>query len=416
LLSLVREGYGLADLRADAAAAVTVAVVALPVAMAIAIASGVSPERGLYTSIVGGGVIALLGSTRVLVGGAAGVFIVQSASIVAEHGPDGLAMAILVSGLMLAAIGVLRLGSLIRFIPQSVLVGMTAGIALNTFASQLKDLAGLTLHGREPGALVPRLLALSHALPTLNLAALAIGIGSIALVLALRSWRPRWPGMLIALVLASVAAFLMPWPVQTIASRFHSLPHGLLAPHWPKVARDDFGPLLSAALSFALLGALEGLVSAKVAERLTQRPHRPNLDLMAQGAANVASAVFGGLSVIGVIGRTAVNVGAGARTPVAGVIHSIVLLALLGLTATLAGFIPLATLAGLLCSVCWTMVDRAEIRRLLDHRREAVAMVAAFALTLSFGSSVGILAGTVVAALLAFGVKLLGPRPLSGGS
>jgi sulfate permease, SulP family len=297
------EGYSFASFRKDVMAALTVAVVALPLSMAIAVASGVSPERGLYTAIIGGFLVSSLGGSRFQVGGPAGAFIVLVAATVTKFGVDGLLLTVLLSGLFLTLIGLSRLGALVRYIPHAVTVGFTCGIAVTIVASQLKDLGGLTLAGAEPGPLFPKLAVLSQALPTINPAAFAVGAGSSALIFALRRWWPGLPGMLIAVILASVAAVLLHLPIETIGSHFGDVPHGLLAPKLPLVTLSRLLEILPTALSFTLLGGVESLLSAKVADGMTGRKHRYNMELVAQGIANMASALFGGISVTGPSGR-----------------------------------------------------------------------------------------------------------------
>jgi sulfate permease, SulP family len=401
LATVLAEGYGLDRFRKDLVAAITVAVVALPLSMAIAVASGVSPERGLYAAIIGGFLVSALGGSRFQVGGPAGAFIVLVAATVAKFGLDGLLLAVLLSGLFLTLIGLVRLGSLIRYIPHAVTVGFTCGIAVTIAASQLKDLGGLTLPGAEPGPLFPKLMMLSQALPALSPAAFAVGAGSAALIFALRSWRPGWPGMLIAVLLASIAAALLHLPIETIGSHFGGIPHGLPAPQWPVVTSSRLLEILPAALSFTLLGGVESLLSAKVADGMTGRKHRYNMELVAQGIANIASALFGGISVTGTIARTATNVRAGATSPVAGMLHSVFLLVFMLVAAPLARFIPLAALAGVLVVVCWNMAEKREFLNLLHDWRAALVLIATFGLTLVENLTAGIIAGCLLAAVFA---------------
>jgi SulP family sulfate permease len=311
LITILGEGYGLAAFRRDVLAALTVAIVALPLSMAFAIASGVSPDRGLVTAVVGGFLVSALGGSRYQIGGPAGAFIVLVSATVAKYGVESLLVTVMLSGAMLVLLGLSRLGSLIRHIPHAVTVGFTFGIAIIILASQLKDLGGLRLAGAEPGELLPKLAVLTAALPTLNGAALALGLAAAALIFAQRRWRPTWPGMLIAVILASIAAALLRLPVETIASRFGELPHGLPMPALPLASPQQVLTLLPVALSFTLLGGVESLLSAKVADGMTGRKHRANMELVAQGIANIASALFGGISVTGTIARTATNVRAG---------------------------------------------------------------------------------------------------------
>jgi SulP family sulfate permease len=400
LVTVLSEGYGLASFRKDMLAALTVAIVALPLSMAIAVASGVSPERGLYAAVIGGFLVSALGGSRYQIGGPAGAFIVLVSATVARFGIEGLLLTVFISGFMLTLIGLLRLGALIRYIPHAVTVGFTCGIAVTIFASQLKDLGGLKL-AAEPGALLPKLAALGHALPTLNPAALGVGVGSAALIFLLRRLAPNWPGMLIAVILAAVAAWLFHLPVETIGSRFGQLPDGLPGPRLPDLSYATVVDVLPAALSFTLLGAVESLLSAKVADGMTGRKHRYNMEVVAQGIANVASAVFGGISVTGTIARTATNIRAGARSPVSGMAHALFVLVFMVLGARLASFVPLSALAGVLVVVCWNMAEKEEFARLLHDWRPACVLIATFGLTLIEDLTAGIVAGCALAAAFA---------------
>jgi SulP family sulfate permease len=401
LATTLGEGYRLGHFRKDAVAALTVAIVALPLSMAIAVASGVSPERGLYTAIVGGFVVSLLSGSRFQIGGPAGAFIVLVAATVARFGVEGLMLTVLMSGLMLTLLGVLRLGSLIRHIPHAVTVGFTCGIAVTIAASQLKDLGGLHLAGAEPGPLVPKLAALGQAITTAGPATLALGAGCVVLIFGLRRYRPAWPGMLIAVVGASLVALLLHLPVETIGSRFGGLPHGLPIPRLPAISLHLALQVLPAALSFTLLGGIESLLSAKVADGMTGRKHRSNMELIAQGLANMASALFGGISVTGTIARTATNVRAGGVSPLSGMMHSVFLLLFILVAAPLASFVPLSALAGVLIVVSWNMAEKVEFIRLLRDWRTAAVLLATFGLTLVRDLTTGIVAGCVLAVLFA---------------
>jgi SulP family sulfate permease len=406
LATAFAEGYGLEKLRADAMAGLTVAILALPLSMAIAVASGVSPERGLYTAIIGGFLVSALGGSRYQIGGPAGAFIVLVAATVAKFGMAGLTLTVMLSGLMLALVGALRLGRFIRHIPHPVTVGFTAGIAVTILASQLKDLAGLELSGAEPGPVVPKLLALAQAAGSLNPAALALGVGVAALIMTLRRLRPTWPGMLIGVAAATVVAMVLRLPVETIGTRFGGIPSGLPAPHLPGATPAQLVAVLPAALSFTLLGGLESLLSAKVADGMTGRVHRSNMELVAQGLANVASAIFGGICVTGTIARTATNIRAGARTPVSGMLHAAFLLTFMIVAAPLARYIPLSALAGVLLVVAWNMAEKREFASLLGNWRAAVVLLATFGLTILHDLTAGILAGCGLAAMFWVGSKL----------
>jgi SulP family sulfate permease len=401
LATILAEGYDAGQFRADVLAGLTVAIVALPLSMAIAVASGVSPERGLYTSIIGGFLVSGLGGSRYQIGGPAGAFIVLVAATVAQFGVQGLLITVLMSGLMLVLLGALRLGSLIRHIPHAVTVGFTCGIAATILASQLKDLGGLTIAGAEPGPFFPKLAVLLHALPTVNPMAAAIGLGAAALIFLLRWKKPHWPGMLVAVVAAAAIAALAHLKVETIGTRFGGLPHGVPLPHWPAITPHLLWQLLPSAFSFTLLGGVESLLSAKVADGMTGRKHRSNMELVAQGVANMASALFGGISVTGTIARTATNIRAGAKSPVAGMLHSLFLLLFILVAAPLASFVPLAALAGVLVVVCWNMAEKKEFWRLLGYSREMIVLLATFGLTLVKDLTYGIVMGCALAALFA---------------
>jgi len=401
LVTVLREHYHVRDLKADLVAGLTVAIVALPLSMAIAIASGVTPDRGLYTSIVGGFVVSALSGSRFQIGGPAGAFIVLVAATVASHGLDGLLLATLMAGLILLAVGFLRLGTFIKYIPYPVTVGFTSGIAVIIFASQIKDLLGLTLAGREPGPFLPKIVALSAALPSISLPALAVSLASIGLILALRRLRPHWPGFLIAVAAGALATWLLNLPVETIGSRFGGIPRSLPAPHLPDLSPARIQEMLPAALSFALLGGIESLLSAVVADSMSGRRHRSNCELVAQGAANIASALFGGICVTGTIARTATNVRAGARGPISGMLHALILFAFMAIAAPLASAIPLASLAAVLAVVSWIMAEKHEFRILLRASRgDAVVLLVTFLLVVFRDLTEGILVGFGIGALL----------------
>ena len=393
LVTVLQEGYGTEAFRRDLLAGLTVAIVALPLSMAIAVASGVGPERGLYASIFGGFTVSLLGGSRFQIGGPAGAFIVLVAATAARFGLDGLLLTILFSGLLLALAGLGRVGSLIRHVPHAVAIGFTTAIAIVILASQLKDLGGLALSRPEPGPLLPKLQALAEALPTLNATALGIGAVCTAFVFLLRRFRPNWPGMLAAVIFASAATHLLHLPVETIGDRFGALATTLPHIRLPETSWSRLAPLVPSILSFTLLGGVESLLSAKVADGMTGRVHRSNMELIAQGLANILSALFGGIAVTGTIARTATNIRAGARTPLAGLIHALFVLLFLLTAGPLTAFIPLSALAGVLLVVCWNMAEKSEFARLLCRPRSAAVLLATFLGTLVFDLTTGIVAG-----------------------
>lgn len=404
LVTVLREGYGARQLRADLVAGLTVAIVALPLSMAIAIASHVEPARGLYTAIVGGFLVGLLGGSRFQIGGPAGAFIVLVASTVDRHGVDGLILATAMAGVFLVAAGYLRLGAYVKFIPYPVTVGFTAGIAVIILSSQLHDLFGLTLPGKEPGDLVPRLIALGKAAGTVNPAAVGLSLLTIAVIVGLKRWRPSWPGLLVAVAAASLVAALFQLPVETIGSQFGGIPRTLPEPAPPALSLDRIVTMLPDAISFALLAAIESLLSAVVADGMTGRRHRSNCELVAQGAANIGSALFGGICVTGLIARTATNIRAGAHGPASGIFHSLFILLFMLVAAPLASYIPLAALAGVLATVAWNMVEKPAVAALLrSSRGDALVLVVTFALVIFRDLTTGIVVGFALGALLFIG-------------
>ncbi len=401
LITVLREGYGFADFRADVISGLTVAIVALPLSMAIAIASGVTPDRGLYTAVIGGFIVSLLGGSRFQIGGPAGAFIVLVALTAERHGVEGVILATAMAGVFLIAAGLLRLGTYIKFIPYPVTVGFTAGIAVIIFASQLKDLLGITLDVKEPGEFIPKLEVLAGGLHTANVSAIAVAGISIAIIVMLRKLRPTWPGILIAVVVAALATWALSLPVETIGTRFGGIPRQLPWPVWPVFSLAKAQAVLPDAIAFALLGAIESLLSAVVADGMTGRRHRSNCELVAQGFANIGSALFGGICVTGTIARTATNVRAGARGPVAGMLHSVFLLLFMLIAAPLASYIPLAALASVLVVVAWNMAEKHEFATLIrSSRGDATVLLATFLLTIFRSLTEGILVGFALGAVL----------------
>ncbi len=401
LITIFREGYGAAMLRRDVVAGVTVAIVALPLSMAIAIASGASPAAGLYSAIIGGFIVSALGGSRYQIGGPAGAFIVLIGSIIERHGFDGLLLTTMMSGAILTVLGFLRLGGFIRLVPRAVLLGFTAAIALIIFASQLRDLFGLTVTGREPAALLPKLGLLWQAAATLDPTATLMSVAVIITILGLRRANPAWPGLLIAVTLAAACTSWMSLPVETIGTRFGGIPDGLPWPVLPAVDTDRLVMLLPDALAIAFLAGLESLLSAVVADAMSGRQHRADAELVAQGLANIGSALFGGICVTGTIARTATNIRAGAASPVSGMLHSVLLLAFMLMAAPLARHIPLAALAGVLAVVAWNMADRHAVLAMLRHGDgHALVLATTFVLTILIDLMVGIGAGCALALAL----------------
>ncbi len=383
LITILQERYGLSQFRSDALAGLTVAIVALPLSMAIAIASGASPAQGLYTAVIGGFLVSALGGSRFQIGGPAGAFIVLVATTVQLHGMQGLFLATIMSGVFLMLAGYLQLGSYIKFIPYPVTIGFTAGIAVIIFASQVKELLGLTLSEPEPGELLEKLPVIWQSLPTLDITTVSLSFLTIAIIVALKKYRPQWPGMLIAIVVTSVLTVLFKLQLSTIGTAFGGIPNSFPMPALPEFSISKMFALLPVALSFALLGSIESLLSAVVADGMTGRRHRSNCELVAQGVANIASGFFGGICVTGTIARTATNVRAGAHGPVAGMMHSVFLLLFILLAAPVASYIPLASLAGVLAIVAWNMIERHAIAMLLRASRgDAAVLLATLSLTI----------------------------------
>ncbi len=393
IVSVLREGYDTERLRRDAVAGLTVAIVALPLSMAIAIASGLGPERGLYTAIVGGFLISLLGGSRFQIGGPAGAFIVLVAAVVERHGYDGLLLATLMSGCIMLLLGLLRLGTYIRLVPHPVIVSFTAGIAIIIFASQLRELLGLTLT-KEPAALLPKLGALWSALGTIKPGAVLLSVATIVCILGLRRFRPTWPGLLIAVSLAALATSVVDLGVATIGSRYGGVPSALPAPVIPDITLARMLSVLPDAVAIALLGSIESLLSAVVADGMSGRRHRSNIELVAQGMANIGVSMFGGMPATGTIARTATNIRAGGTSPVAGMLHAVYLLAFMVLAAPLATNIPLAALAGVLAVVSWNMAEKDEVVRLIKQSWPlALVVIATLLATILYDLVAGIVLG-----------------------
>jgi sulfate permease, SulP family len=401
LVTVLREGYRLAHLRADLLAGLTVAIVALPLSMAIAIASGASPAQGLYTAIVGGFVVSALGGSRFQIGGPAGAFIVLVAATIAAHGMDGMILAVLLSGLILVAVGLLRLGTYIKFVPFPVTVGFTAGIAVIILASQVSALLGLGLPGPEPAPLLEKLPVLWSSLATFDAATFALALATIAVIVVLRRIRPQWPGMLLSVAASATATALLGLPVATIGNVYGGIPSGLPLPAMPEVSPAKLFAVLPNAIGFALLGAIESLLSAVVADGMTGRRHRSNCELVGQGVANVASGLVGGICVTGTIARTATNVRSGAHGPVAGMLHALFLLAFVLIAAPLASHIPLASLAGVLVVVAWNMVEKqAFVTLMRGSGGSAAVLLVTFLLTVFRDLTEAIVVGSALGSIL----------------
>ena len=395
ILTTMRE-YSPALFRADLIAGITVAMVALPLSLAIAIASGAPPSTGIITAVVGGFLISLLGGSRVQIGGPTGAFIVVVYDVIATHGLSGLILATLMAGLILIAAALLKAGNLIRLVPEPVINGFTIGIAIIIGTSQLKDFFGLQIENL-PAEFFPKIEALWTARDTLSGAALAVGLGTLALILILRRLVPRFPGLIVAVGVTSALALLAGMPVETITSRFGELPRGLPMPSLPQMNLALVSELLPSALIIAFLAGIESLLSAMVADRMIAGKHRPNAELMAQGFANIGSSLFGGLPATGAIARTATNIRAGGKTPVAGLVHALTVLLVMLIAAPVAGRLALPALAALLMLTAWNMAEPHRWRSYLAERRSdlflmilTMVLTVVADLTIAIGTGVGV--------------------------
>jgi SulP family sulfate permease len=400
LVDSLRRGYSLDTFLNDLVAGVTVGLVALPLAMAFAIASGVPPQNGIYCAVIAGFVISALGGSRTQIGGPTGAFVVVVSGIVGVYGLEGLFMCTLMAGVILILLGVTGLGTAVKFIPRSVVIGFTNGIAVLIASTQIRDFFGLEL-AALPGDFLGRAAALIEHAGTASPTATALATATVAAILILRRVSRRIPGSILALLLGTVVALAGGLAVETIGSRFGGVPSGLPALHIPRFRADLILTLLSPALTVAMLGAIESLLSAVVSDRMSGDRHDPNVELTAQGIANVLSPLFGGLPATGAIARTATNIRAGARTPVAGMTHAVTLLLILLFAAPLARHIPLAILAGILMIVACDMGEWREIPEVLKlGPAEAAVWLITFSLTVLADLTVAVEAGMVLAALL----------------
>ncbi len=397
---LALPGYSTSTLVADLVAGVTVGLVALPLAMAFAISSGLPPQAGIYCAIITGFLISALGGSRCQIGGPTGAFVVVVSGIVAAHGVDGLFMCTMMAGVLLVAGGVTGIGAAVRFIPRPVVIGFTNGIAVLIASTQIKDFFGLRLE-EVPGEFLPRMEALAAHAGTWSPAATAVAVATLAVIVLVARWTTRVPGTVVALLLGTVVVAAAGLGVETVGSRFGGIPAGLPSLDVPTFRPDLMLGLISPAFTVALLGAIESLLSAVVSDRMTGDKHNPNVELVAQGVANVVSPLFGGLPATGAIARTATNVRSGARTPVAGMVHAVVLLVVLLAAAPLAERVPLAVLAAILFVVAYNMGEWAEIPLLLRlTKTDIVVWLVTFALTVFADLTLAVEVGMILAALL----------------
>lgn len=399
LFSVLREGYNKHQLQSDVMAGVIVGIVALPLAIAFAIASGVSPEKGIITAIVAGFIISLLGGSRVQIGGPTGAFVVIVFGIIEQYGIEGLIISTFIAGLMLVAFGLLRLGTIIKFIPHPLIVGFTSGIALIIFSTQIKEFFGLTMSS-VPSEFIPKWGAYFQSLGSLNPWALGIAVGTVLISVYSKKILKKIPGSFISIILATVAVILFDIPVNTIGSVYGDLPT-TISLSLPTIDLGSISQYIAPAFTIALLGAIESLLSAVVADGMISGNHRSNTELIAQGLGNMASAVFGGIPATGAIARTATNVKNGGRTPLAGIVHALTLLLIIIFFGKWAAQIPLACLAGILVVVAYNMSEwRSFYSILKGSKYDILVLVTTFLLTVLIDLTIAIQIGMVLAALI----------------
>ena len=392
--------YTWRKLSSDLTAGVTVGLVALPLAMAFAISSGVSPQAGIYTAIVAGFLISALGGSKTQIGGPTGAFVVIVSGIVAKYGTDGLCLCTLMAGLILLVLGLTGLGTAVKYIPRPVIVGFTNGIAVLIASTQIKDFLGLTID-KVPGEFIGRIEALASHFNTISWNATILAVAAIVLIGLVRNYVKRIPAYIVALILGTALVGVTGLSVETIGTRFGGIPTGLPTFAVPHLEFNMIGALIPSAVTVALLGAIESLLSAVVSDRMSGDKHNPSVELMAQGIANLASPLFGGIPATGAIARTATNVRSGAQSPVAGMVHAITLIGVLLFAAPLAKYIPLSVLAAILLVVSYNMGEWHEIPKLLKLSWADISVWAiTFALTVFADLTVAVETGIVLAALL----------------
>lgn len=395
------KGYSRADLGADITAGITVGLVALPLAMAFGISSGVTPQAGIYTAVIAGFLISALGGSRTQIGGPTGAFVVVIAAIIARHGISGLLMVTMMSGVILLFLGFTGLGNAVKFIPRPVVIGFTNGIAVLIASTQIKDFLGLKAEGKVPSEFIERMRYIAENLPSFDIISILIALVSLATIILMPRITRRVPGSIIALLGATACVALFDIPVETIGSKFGGIPTGLPRLEMPELRFDLVMPLLPSAMTVALLAAIESLLSAVVADSMSGDRHNSNVELMAQGVANLTVPLFGGIPVTGAIARTATNIRSGARSPMAGMIHALTLLCILLFAAPLAKYIPLCTLAAVLFVVAYNMGEWREIPFILHLDRKDIAVwLITFALTVIADLTIAVEVGMILAALL----------------
>ena len=400
LFSLIKQGISKETLTKDILAGIIVGIVALPLAIAFAIASGVSPEKGIVTAIIAGIIISAFGGSRVQIGGPTGAFIVIVYGIVQEYGTDGLTIATFMAGFIIIGFGLARLGNLLKFIPYSLIVGFTSGIALIIFSSQVNDFLGLQIT-KVPADFLDKWAVYFKNFHKINGYAIGIAVGTILLTLYFQKIIKKIPGSIIAILLSTIIVKVFDIPVDTIESNFGNISSQLGLPHIPKINFATIKALIQPAFAIAILGSIESLLSAVVSDSMIGGKHRTNMELVAQGAANIMSSLFGGIPATGAIARTATNVKNGGRTPIAGIVHALVLLAIMLLFAPYAKLIPMACLAGILIVVAYHMSEWKQFRSILKgNKMDIIILLTTFFLTVIFDLVIAIQIGIVLASLM----------------
>lgn len=398
--SVLGEGYQRRDLIPDIIAGLTVGIVALPLAMAFAIASGLPPERGLYTAVVAGFLISFFSGSRFQIGGPTGAFVVIVFGVVSRHGYEGLVITTLISGFLLIAMGLFGFGKMIKFIPYPVTTGFTSGIALVIFSTQMKDFFGLQMDV-VPSEFIDKWAAYFRHAGTIDVATTAVSLSSLGIIIFFRKYSPRIPGPIMGVILSSLAVYIFQIPIETIGSRFGEIPGSLPAPSFPEIKIARIRELFPDAVTITLLAAIESLLCAVVADGMTGRKHRSNTELVAQGLANIGSAVFGGIPATGALARTATSIKSGAKTPLAGMIHAFTLFIIMFFAAPLAKHIPLASLSAVLVIVAWNMSEVDHFKHLFRAPGgDVFVLLTTFFLTFLVDLTVAVQVGIVLAAIL----------------
>ena len=398
--SLLKQGITKETLLKDSISGLIVGIVALPLAIAFAIASGVSPEKGIITAIIAGIIISTFGGSRVQIGGPTGAFIVIVYGIIQEFGTDGLTIATFMAGFIIIGLGLARLGNLLKFIPYSLIVGFTSGIALIIFSSQINDFFGLHI-SKVPADFIEKWIIYFENWSKVNGYAIAIAIGTVLLTLFFQKLHKKIPGSIIAIILSTIIVKIFNIPVDTIESNFGDIPNHFSTPSIPHVDFETIRSLIQPAFAIALLGGIESLLSAVVSDSMIGGKHRSNMELIAQGTANIVSSIFGGIPATGAIARTATNVKNGGRTPIAGIVHAIVLLAIMLLFAPYAKLIPMSCLAGILIVVAYHMSEWRQFKSILKgNRMDIIILLTTFFLTVIFDLVIAIEIGIVLSSFM----------------